>query len=164
MISGELQSWLKDLRKCSLGDVHPSLACKSKISALLRKEQLLAFPQGLHLAGTYYLCILDASNMYLGLHREMCIQEKDKQQQYIQKVYFDGVNVLIICYFRELLLLILHQKSIQVDMSFKRIAGDINEVLFATYIEEFQSGKYSPIHIGNTSNTFSNHIRKSLYE
>lgn len=37
--------------------------------------------------------------------------------------------------------MLIEQRSIEVDMSFKRVAGPMNEVLFANYISLFEQCK-----------------------
>ena len=47
--------------------------------------------------------------------------------------------------------MLIEQRSIEVDMSFKRVAGPMNEVLFANYMSLFKQCKL--VAIKNESNT-----------
>lgn len=63
-------------------------------------------------------------------------------QEYIQDIYCEEGNILIICAFQKQLELLSQQSSFQVDMSFKRLRSKhLNEVVFATFLPDQHKGK-----------------------
>ncbi|KAF1814376.1 hypothetical protein P152DRAFT_413142 [Eremomyces bilateralis CBS 781.70] len=107
----------------SLADVHQSFSNLDKISALIKKQRLLSYPFGQSIAAVIILqCIANALLTYL---------------QYIQGYYFDGINLLVTCFFKEQVKIILDRESFEIDMGFKRVRDkDINEIVFAAYLPE----------------------------
>jgi len=61
--------------------------------------------------------------------------------RYVQEMYTDGINQLIICFTKQMAEMLIEQRSIEVDMSFKRVAGPMNEVLFANFMRQFEQCK-----------------------
>jgi hypothetical protein len=64
-------------------------------------------------------------------------------ERYVRHMYTDGMNQLIICFLDQMVKALIEQESFEVDMSFKRVAGPMNEVLFAGYVATFEQRKYS---------------------
>lgn len=48
---------------------------------------------------------------------------------------------MVICAFDEQIKLLASLTSFEVDMSYKRVKGDFNEVIFATYLPDHGKGK-----------------------
>jgi hypothetical protein len=65
------------------------------------------------------------------------VWEKDHEGEptYIQDIYQDGPNQIVQCFFVEALKYLVQQEVFEVDMSFKRVAGILNEVVFAKFVE-----------------------------
>jgi hypothetical protein len=79
---------------------------------------------------------------FLGVWSEYLLRHKDQgEQQYIRTMFNDGSNRLIPCVFLEQARHLAKQTIFQVDMSFKRVAGSMNEVLFAQFLPEFEQCK-----------------------
>ena len=58
--------------------------------------------------------------------------EKDRETTpYIQSIYNDSTNCLIVCFYTEVLQYLVQESSLDIDLSFKRIQGEINEFVFA---------------------------------
>ena len=69
-------------------------------------------------------------------------------------MYTDGTNQLIICFTKQMAEMLIEQRSIEVDMSFKRVAGPMNEVLFANYMSLFEQCKLVTIENESNPNCF----------
>jgi hypothetical protein len=89
---------------------------------------------------------------------EYLVHQNSSETRYIQQIYNDGVNFRIICFTTEQARYFLKVRSFQMDMTFKRIAGDIYELAFATMDETLGQGTIRLISIDkyNTSLTDSN--------
>ena len=77
----------------------------------------------------------------------MC--ENSPTSRYIQDIYNDGLNVRIICFTTEQARHFLEARSFQMDMTFKRIAGEIYEIAFATMDETIGQGTVQLTSINN---------------
>ncbi|EAA66773.1 hypothetical protein AN9487.2 [Aspergillus nidulans FGSC A4] len=65
-------------------------------------------------------------------------------KQYIQEKYRDPDGIMILCAYKEQIMLLNKLTSFEVDMSYKRIRQkNMNEVVFATYLHEH--GKSQPV-------------------
>jgi hypothetical protein len=72
---------------------------------------------------------------------EFLIEEKLKPNEaYVQDISNDGMNLRIICFTPDQAGLWKSVRSFQMDMSFKRIAGDIHEVVIASMVESLGTG------------------------
>jgi hypothetical protein len=67
---------------------------------------------------------------------------QEGETRYVQDMYTDGINQLIICFTKQMAEILIEQRSVEVDMSFKRVAGPMNEVLFANYVPRFEQCKW----------------------
>ena len=67
-----------------------------------------------------------------------------KSSQYIQKIYSEEDNQMIICFFAEAAHYLFTSKIFEIDMTFKRVKiKNMNEVLFATYLIDIDKDKHS---------------------
>ena len=66
-------------------------------------------------------------------------------QKYIRYIYNDGPNALIICFTDKMAQQLVQRDSFELDMSFKRVAGSFNKVVFAAYDKTFNQHKYNII-------------------
>jgi hypothetical protein len=99
-----------------------------RFSALIKKQNLLYYPEGREIQGVM---------------REFNLNHCGSDSQYIQQIYQDGEHVMIICFFRQQAEILLNLSSFEVDMSFKRIrTNGLNEVAFASYIVEHGKGRH----------------------
>lgn len=80
-------------------------------------------------------------------------------QKYIRYIYNDGPNALIICFTDKMAQQLVQRDSFELDMSFKRVAGSFNEVVFAAYDETFNQRKCDIIDY----ETINIHISTSCY-
>ena len=51
-------------------------------------------------------------------------------------MYWDGTNQMVTCFFEESLQYLICRKTFECDMSFKRVVGQVNEVLFSGWNKE----------------------------
>ena len=56
-------------------------------------------------------------------------------------MFYDGVNKLIICFFLEGLKHMVQQETIQIDMSYTRVSGDMKEIYISQYLTDSQQCK-----------------------
>jgi hypothetical protein len=57
-------------------------------------------------------------------------------------MYNDGPNALIICFTDTMAQQLIQRDSFELDMSFKRVAGPFNEVVFAAFDEQFNQREW----------------------
>ncbi|KAM5443968.1 hypothetical protein MaudCBS49596_008059 [Microsporum audouinii] len=109
--SAALQKYLKDKKVNNLTDIHPSLNNISRFQAALKKQRLLTNP-----VGEAYEAVL--------------FHKKITGSEYIRYLYNDGINLMIILLLEDQAKLFNQISSFQVDMTFKKIAGEINLIDF----------------------------------
>jgi hypothetical protein len=63
-------------------------------------------------------------------------EKEHEKTPYIQRIYNDGPNRLIVCFYTEVLQYLLQQSALDMDLSFKRIRGEMNEFVFAGWVKE----------------------------
>ena len=68
-------------------------------------------------------------------------KEHEGEPAYIQDIYQDGSNQMVQCFFIDALKYLAQQEVFKVDMSFKRVAGPLNEVVFAKFVENIEHGR-----------------------
>ncbi|KAH6974844.1 hypothetical protein EDB80DRAFT_741147 [Ilyonectria destructans] len=108
----------------SLAQVHPSLANISRLRYLFRSQQAIHFPLGVSRLGAYH---------------EYLTHHKNNNNRYIQIFEDDGVNLLIVTFYREQVKLLEDSNfcSFQVDMNYKHIASNTDhEIIRGTYNQE----------------------------
>ena len=121
-------------------EIHASFVFILKISVLIRTEQLLVWGAGRDWAGMRSLTdFKSVANCFEGVVRECELEIPS--EKYIRYIYNDGPNALIICFTDEMARQLLQRDSFELDMSFKRVAGPFNEVVFAAYDEKFSQRK-----------------------
>jgi len=79
------------------------------------------------------------TNCFSGVVRECELEPPSRK--YIRCVYNDGPNALIICFTDKMAQQLVQRDSFEIDMSFKRVAGPFNEVVFAAFNEQFNQRK-----------------------
>ena len=108
--------------------IHSSLNIEDRLTALIRKERILRYPEGMSLAGRYayawymlYLC-------YVGVQREFRFDQlKDNNSQWIQSItFFNDEYYLIICCTYAQAKAFVKVECIKMDLSFKMVAGKTN--------------------------------------
>jgi hypothetical protein len=62
-------------------------------------------------------------------------------RKYVRHMYNDGPNALIICFTDTMARQLVQRDSFELDMSFKRVSGPFNEVVFAAFDEELNKRK-----------------------
>ncbi|EAA67000.1 hypothetical protein AN8575.2 [Aspergillus nidulans FGSC A4] len=118
--SPQLEAFCEQYNTSTLAEIHISFCNKDRISAILQKQRLLAYPNGQDIDGVIFL---QQSNQHI--------------KDYIQETYHDSEGTMVICAYREQIQLLAQLSSFEVDMSYKRIrTKDINEVLFATFLPD----------------------------
>ena len=109
-----------------ISEIHHSFANMDRFAAIIRKLHLQNFPSG---------------RDYLGVVREYETNHLGKSSQYIQNIYCEGPNLMIICFFREQVEWLHTLMAFEVDMLFKRVKTQgLNEVVFATYLPKLGKG------------------------
>jgi hypothetical protein len=123
------------------------LANKDRIATWIEKERLMHHPLGSSYDGIYqdnYILLKYTNSLLIAVLYEYLIYHKEYPgANYIQhcQLYNDGTNILIICFNIDQARQFSQARSFQVDMTFKRVFGDVKEVVFATMNEAFGSGK-----------------------
>ncbi|KFX86620.1 hypothetical protein V490_09003 [Pseudogymnoascus sp. VKM F-3557] len=98
----------------------PYVTTESSDALVLRKEQLLLYPEGQHIQGLQY---------------EYEQNHQNCEDAYIQDFYSDAANLMVICCFREAAKVLISLEAFEVDMTFKRVKDSkINEVVFAGFV------------------------------
>ncbi|KAF2809704.1 uncharacterized protein BDZ99DRAFT_387971, partial [Mytilinidion resinicola] len=106
----------------SLIDVHKSFANMDKVSVLIYKQRLLSYPEGQDIAGVEH----EFKTRHLG-----------NPDAYIQRIYNDGANILIFCFFKQQAKLLLQLESYECEMGFKRLYNsEEKEIVFTTFSQE----------------------------
>ncbi|CBF78887.1 predicted protein [Aspergillus nidulans FGSC A4] len=103
----------------TLSQIHNSFVNQDRFAAIIAKEKALLYPKGRGLAGVR--CELDRHPEY---------------REYVRRIYTDHDIVMIICGFNKQIQLLGSLDSFEVDMSYKRVKGDFNEVIFATFLPQ----------------------------
>ncbi|CBF71257.1 hypothetical protein AN6691.2 [Aspergillus nidulans FGSC A4] len=125
--SPELEAFCQQYNASTPAEIHASLSNIDRISAIIQKQRLLTYPEGQDFNGVVYI-----SNINPTL------------KQYIQEKYRDPDGIMILCAYKEQIMLLNKLTSFEVDMSYKRIRQkNMNEVVFATYLHEH--GKSQPV-------------------
>ena len=102
-----------------------------RFSALIKKQMLFHYPEGREIQGVI---------------REYRLNQSGKDWQYIQQIYQEQQQIMIVCFFKQQAEILLDLNSFEVDMSFKRIKmKGLNEVVLAAYLVEHGKGKPSPL-------------------
>jgi hypothetical protein len=142
-----LQDFLAGLDATNISQVHPSLANKDRLATWIERERLMDHPLGRSYDGIYqfnYILLKYTNILSIAVLYEYLAHHKGQPgASYIQhcQLYNDGTNILIICFNADQARQFSQARSFQVDMTFKRVFGDIKEVVFATMTEAFGSGK-----------------------
>jgi hypothetical protein len=114
----------------TLSLLHQSLNISDKVQALIRKQRLLAYPDGTAFAGECGLfCICSAhTNHTLGVLREYDFdQRRDTDQQWIREIhFFDPEHYLILCCTYAQAKAFINVQHIEIDLSFKMVNGKTN--------------------------------------
>ena len=87
-------------------------------------------------------------------------------QAYIQKVFDDHGNIIIICFFKAQAKLLLEQQSFEVDMSFKWIRQkEINEIVIAGLLQSHGKSKLLLSYLKLDPNMFKSlYLRSNLHK
>ncbi|KAJ5195005.1 uncharacterized protein N7498_008443 [Penicillium cinerascens] len=106
--------------KCkTLSQIHSSFAKIDKVAALLWKQRALSYPYGKGIAG---------------LRHQLDV--KPDLKEFVQEIYETSEGTFVFCAFAKQLQFLATRDAIEVDMSYKRVKGDINEVIFATMLTD----------------------------
>jgi hypothetical protein len=122
IISPHLAQILRRHDKLTLRELHDSLHCEDRITALILKQKLLLYPKGLDLAGVLREYEFD--------------QRRNPWEQWIRDVYFfdeDRQQFLIICCTYEQAKLFQAVQYIEMDLAFKMVHGKTNVFTIASY-------------------------------
>lgn len=116
----------------NIGQIHPGLYNEDSLGYLIRKQRLLQYPKGMHLAGRVFVPgILPAyAHIMLGVIREQqCDLLRPIAEQCIREIVYlnDAHDEWFILCSTDALLRDLHNaKFVQMDLSFKNVAGKPN--------------------------------------
>ncbi|EYE94136.1 uncharacterized protein EURHEDRAFT_458234, partial [Aspergillus ruber CBS 135680] len=102
-----------------LSQIHYSFVNQDKLSALTTKIRALLFPQGRDFNGVVF-------------ER----QRNVKYQTYVRRIFAENDCIMIICGFDQQIQFLASLSSFEVDMSYKRVKGAFNEVIFATFLPD----------------------------
>ncbi|KAJ5085455.1 hypothetical protein N7532_007208 [Penicillium argentinense] len=107
-------------RKCmTLSQIHKSFVNMDRFRAVLTKQRAFRYPKGRDIAGIQH-----------ELHRDPTLQS------YIREVYDNEYGLFVFCALEAQIRYLASLDSFEVDMSYKRVKGDVIEVIFATLIQE----------------------------
>ncbi|KAJ5111463.1 hypothetical protein N7532_001998 [Penicillium argentinense] len=115
-------------RKCmTLSQIHKSFVNMDRFRAVLTKQRAFRYPKGRDIAGIQH-----------ELHRDPTLQS------YIREVYDNEYGLFVFCALEAQIRYLASLDSFEVDMSYKRVKGDVIEVIFATLIQEHGKNQESP--------------------
>ena len=98
-----------------------------RFAALIKKQNLLHYPAG---------------REFQGVLQEYNLNNNDIRHRYIQSIYQDQNDIMIVCFYKQQAKILMELPSFEVDMSFKRMkTKGLNEVALAAYIPEHGKGK-----------------------
>ncbi|KAJ6133753.1 hypothetical protein N7523_000075 [Penicillium sp. IBT 18751x] len=118
--SPALKEFFKKNRSKTLSEIHISFANIDRLTAIIAKQRALSFFQGRGFNGTLF----DYEN-------------KPDCKDYIRRIYTDEAwGSIIICALDSQLRIWGGLDTFEVNISFKRVNGDFNEVIFATYLPQ----------------------------
>ncbi|KAF2180651.1 hypothetical protein K469DRAFT_753326 [Zopfia rhizophila CBS 207.26] len=124
IVNPRVQEFCSQFGGKDLWEVHQSLANMDRISAIIYKQRMLHAAAGQSIAGVAAKWELERLTM---------------NDPYIKDFFWDGKNLIVICFFKTQVEVLSRSKTFQVDMGFKRIKdSNIKEVLFATYQPEIE--------------------------
>ncbi|KAJ5424918.1 hypothetical protein N7445_010891 [Penicillium cf. griseofulvum] len=103
----------------TLGELHQSFANRERFSVILAKRRAIDYPMGRQLAGIRYQMEYDP-----------------ELRHYIREIVEDERGVFIFCGLDAQLEILAGLHSFEVDMSYKRVKGIFNEVIFATFLPD----------------------------
>lgn len=121
--------------------VHASLANLDRFQQIILRENLLLYPHGQQLEGVKFeMQQRHQGNSNVSQTRSELIRiELLIFQPYIRKILDSELGRAIICFSNEQATRFSRIETFQVDLSFKRIQKEFNELLFAYFDED--SGK-----------------------
>ncbi|KAF2187046.1 hypothetical protein K469DRAFT_749436 [Zopfia rhizophila CBS 207.26] len=118
IVNPRVQEFCSQFGGKDLWEVHQSLANMDRISAIIYKQRMLHAAAGQSIAG---------------------VAAKWELESISRDFFWDGKNLIVICFFKTQVEVLSRSKTFQVDMGFKRIKdSNIKEVLFATYQPEIE--------------------------
>ncbi|KAI2757724.1 hypothetical protein CBS147339_2395 [Penicillium roqueforti] len=101
----------------TLSELYQSFANKERFSVVLTKRRAIDYPMGRHLVGVYF---------------EM--EKNPAIKLYVREIVYNEKGAFIFCALNEQLEILASLHSFEVDMSYKRVKGVFNEVIFATFV------------------------------
>ena len=121
-----LADFCKEHNGEEISSLHASFANMDRFAALIKKQTLLHYPEGREVQGVI---------------REYNLNHAHSESRYIQRIYADQDDIMILCFYDAQAEILLDQVSFEVDMSFKRIkTKGLNEVVLAAYMVEHGKG------------------------
>jgi len=123
-LAGLKQKYGKD----SLRAIHQSLNIEDRLSALIRKQKLLKYRAGTHLAGTKLILTICTTYTSIGIQREFAFdQRKDNTNQFIRSItHFDEEHYLIVCCTYAQAKAFHQVQCVEMDLAFKMVKGKTN--------------------------------------
>lgn len=117
--SFELRAFCAKYGSLTISQLHHSFANREIFTTILQKQRALYYPLGREMGGIYHLL------------------EKDPHaKEYIREIIDNERGTFIFCALDEQLQLLASLDSWEVDMSYKRVQGIFNEVIFATFLPD----------------------------
>jgi hypothetical protein len=109
--------------------LHDALNIQDTITAFIRRERLIQYPQGTHLQGILFAYTKHMLSLHsVGVIREFHLdREKHPEEQWIRAVRFlDNEEYLIVLCTQKMAIAMLDCIHLEIDMSFKIVAGATN--------------------------------------
>ncbi|KAF1942295.1 hypothetical protein EJ02DRAFT_175475 [Clathrospora elynae] len=116
--SPQLNAYLQARGLRSIEDLDATLTNKDRIKRLIAKEKLTRFPFGGDIEGVMF---------------EWRMRHQDPETAYIRKIVTTAFGSIIIGLYDEQAQIFIQRSTFQMDMSFKRLDGKWNEILFACF-------------------------------
>ncbi|KAJ5817626.1 hypothetical protein N7447_007634 [Penicillium robsamsonii] len=117
--SFELRAFCAKYGSLTISQLHHSFANREIFTTILQKQRALYYPLGREMGGIYHLLAKDPHT-----------------KEYIREIIDNERGTFIFCALDEQLQLLASLDSWEVDMSYKRVQGIFNEVIFATFLPD----------------------------
>ncbi len=122
--SFQLIKFCRTHNKKHISEIHVNFVNMNQISAMIYKTHL-----------DYWFEECDFKNLVQEYH----LNHLEKDYQYIQQIYNEDFNQMIICFFIEQTYFLFFQRTFKMNMIFKRVKmKNMNEVILMTYVEKMR--------------------------
>ena len=122
--SSQLIEFCRTHNKKYISEIHVDFVNMNRISAMIYKTRLDYWSE---------------ERDFKDLVQEYHFNHLEKDYQYIQQIYNEDFNQMIICFFIEQTYFLFFQRTFKMNMIFKRVkTKNMNEVILATYVEKMR--------------------------